>query len=260
VLAWSPASVADSAIIGPPQEALVRHLRLPAAIVAAMLSAGACGHQTPASPSPGPAQTLTARSLTLSGQTLFTATGQANQLAAVVTFSDGSVRDVTSECLWQTEGADMVRVSATGLVTALAYGTTSVWATYRTVSATAFEIVRAAGVGTQVPTNVQALTGAWRNARLSGGITRIEFRIDRDRIVARAWGSCLPTDCDWGEVSTPVADGDDGVLSLAWNFGYATVSQEIRLLLDGRLESWLHEHYTDQSGRTDHDAAEYFIK
>ena len=70
--------------------------------LAAILVAAACGRDaSPAvAPSPVPTQTLTARSLVISGKTTFTVTGQTSQLAAKVTFSDGSVRDVA--CLLYT--------------------------------------------------------------------------------------------------------------------------------------------------------------
>jgi len=38
------------------------------------------------------------------------------------------------------------------------------------------------------------------------------------------------------------------------------VSQECRLLVDGRLESWDHTHYIDNSGRVDFDFVEYLSK
>jgi len=111
-----------------------------------------------------------------------------------------------------------------------------------------------------VPINVEALTGAWRNVNPGGANTRVEFRIDQGRVVVHAWGNCLPTDCDWGEVSTPLSDADDGVLSLTWNSGFSVVSPEFRLLQDGHLESWCHDHYTDNSGRADFDFVEYLRK
>lgn len=230
--------------------------------LAAILVAAACGRDaSPAvAPSPVPTQTLTARSLVISGKTTFTATGQTSQLAAKVTFSDGSVRDVAGSSAWQSENADVVRVSPTGLVTTAAYGTTRVGAIYQAVSASAFLIVRVTDVGPQIPIDVQALTGAWRNLNPGGGITRIEFRVDQDRVVVHAWGSCLPTDCDWGEISTPVSDAVDGVLSLTWNTGFSVMSQEFRVLVDGRLESSVHDHFTDSSGRVDYDLVEYLSK
>jgi hypothetical protein len=181
-------------------------------------------------------------------------------LAATATFSDGSVRDVASSSTWQTEAADVIRVSTTGLVTAAAYGTTRVIVSYQAVSASTFVLVRVTDVGPQIPLNVQALTSAWRNINPSGNITRIDVHIDQGRVVVHTWGRCLPTDCDWGEVSTPISDGDDGVLALTWNAGYALRDMECRLLGDGRLESWTHTHFLDNSGRADYESVEYLSK
>jgi hypothetical protein len=240
----------------------MRRTAILALSLAALAVVAACGRDASptVTPSPVAAQNLTAVSLTISGKTTFTATGQASQLAANVTFSDGSVRDVAGSSGWQTEDADIVRVSATGLVTAAAYGTARVGAFYHAMWASAFVIVRVTDVRPQIPVDVHALTGAWRNFHPAGGVTRIEFRVDQDRVVVHAWGSCLPTDCDWGEISTPVSDAADGVLSLTWNTGFSVMSQQFRVLVDGRLESSVHDHFTDSSGRADYDLVEYLSK
>jgi hypothetical protein len=49
-------------------------------------------------------------------------------------------------------------------------------------------------------------------------------------------------------------------LETTWNSGFSVVSQECRLLVDGRLESWSHTHYIDNSGRVDFDFVEYLSR
>jgi hypothetical protein len=197
----------------------------------------------------------------LSGQTTFSGLGQVSQLTVTGKYSDGSSHDLTSLCTWQSEDAGVARVSAGGLLTTVAYGTTRAAAFYQSLYTQAWVIVKVTDVPPQVPIDVAALVGTWRNVNLnSSGTTRMDFRLDQGRIVVHGWGSCLPTDCDWGEVSTPLSDAGDGVLSVTWSAGFSIMTQEFRLLQDGRLESSLHTHYLDGSGRVDFDEVEYLRK
>jgi hypothetical protein len=234
-------------------------------LVAFVVVAGCSSNGAPGvapTPTPTPTQTLAVRSLKLSGIVALTAVGQSSQLAATATLSDGSVRDVTSASVWQTEPTAVVRLSATGLVTATSYGTARLWATYQgTASPATPFIVRVTDVPAQVPIDVSALSGAWHDLdRLNPAITRIEVGVAQGRIVVHAWGSCVPTDCDWGEASTDLSDATDGALSVTWSTGFSTVAQQYRLLQDGRLEITSHTHFTDASGRVDYDAVEYLGK
>jgi hypothetical protein len=74
------------------------------------------------------------------------------------------------------------------------------------------------------------------------------------------WGQCHPTDCDWGTESTDRSDSDDGTLSITWDEGYKVETQELTTLSDGRLQVVSHTHFTDDSGRPDYDATEYFTR
>lgn len=64
------------------------------------------------------------------------AISQQLQLTATALASDGSANDVSSQAGWQSSNPAVASVSATGLVTALAPGTTTITATFDGVSAT----------------------------------------------------------------------------------------------------------------------------
>jgi hypothetical protein len=102
--------------------------------------------------------------------------------------------------------------------------------------------------------------GEWGNVDFdTPGVTRVHIRQEGAKLIAHMWGRCHPDECDWGETTaTPSEDGK--VLSLTWKFGFATNTQELKLLGDGRLELVEHTHFTDNSGRPDSDGREEFAK
>ena len=103
--------------------------------------------------------------------------------------------------------------------------------------------------------------GSWINEDANTrGITSTQIRSESNMLFVHMWGACSPTDCDWGETSTSIADADDGVLSLTWTFSFKVETQQVSVLSDGRLQVVGHIHYTDNSGRSDTDYTEYFIK
>jgi hypothetical protein len=106
-----------------------------------------------------------------------------------------------------------------------------------------------------------AFVGDWRNVDPgTSEITRVRIRTDsgRTRLFVAVWGSCEPTDCEWGELDLAIAEGADGVLALHWDPGFKTDDQILEVLEDGRLRLIGHVHYTDGSGRLDRDYVNYF--
>ena len=100
--------------------------------------------------------------------------------------------------------------------------------------------------------------GRWRNEDPgTGGITRVSIRVLGDAFVVHMWGACIP-ECYWGETQTSLADADNGVLVLAWNFTFAQKTQELQLFQDGRLRVLTHTLFTDGSGREPYDSVDYF--
>jgi hypothetical protein len=108
---------------------------------------------------------------------------------------------------------------------------------------------------------VSSFVGRWTNENPdSPGITKADFDNRLNRVIVRMWGSCHPTDCDWGTNFTSVKDSDDGVLNIKWDQSFAVSDQRIRLLPDKRLEVVSHVRFTDNSGRPDSESVDYFVK
>lgn len=104
-------------------------------------------------------------------------------------------------------------------------------------------------------------TGTWLNENLiRPGVTRIQVSGIGDRISIRAWGSCSPVDCDWGENTTSIADAGDGILGFRWRFPHAEILQEIIAAPDGRIQASSRTRYTDNSGRRDTLGKEEFSR
>ena len=107
------------------------------------------------------------------------------------------------------------------------------------------------------PTNPSAgpFTGNWINEDPNTrGITRVQFRREGDLLFVHMWASCSPTDCDWGEVTTPTSDADDNTLSLEWDQSFVVRSQTVTWRGSNRLSVQDHSRFTDNSGRADRDA------
>jgi len=103
-----------------------------------------------------------------------------------------------------------------------------------------------------------ALTGNWINDNSkTGGITQVIVRIAQNRMLVHAWGSCTPTDCDWGEAEAKLWNG---TRLATWDHGFSTVRMQLVPQPDGRLLVAYRDEYHDNSGRTGHGAAEFFTR
>ncbi len=101
------------------------------ALVLASLVSGCSKKDTPTSPS---GATLT--SITITGPSSLTTSGQQGQLTATANFSDGSKQDVTTSATWQTSATGTATVSASGVVTAVGSGSATITVSYQGKSAT----------------------------------------------------------------------------------------------------------------------------
>jgi hypothetical protein len=88
------------------------------------MTAAACGGK-PTEPSP------VATAVTISGVPATLTVGQAAALSASATFSDNSVRSVTSAATWSSSNTLVAAVSPVGLMTAVGPGTVTIRATYQ---------------------------------------------------------------------------------------------------------------------------------
>jgi len=103
-----------------------------------------------------------------------------------------------------------------------------------------------------------ALTGSWINEDLeTRGVTQITVRRDSSTIIVHVWGSCRPTDCDWGEAE---AELWNGIPMVVWNHGFSTVRMQLVQQPDRRLLLAYRTEYHDESGRKDNGRAEFFAR
>lgn len=113
----------------------VRSTPIAVASAALLVISAACGGGSTTPTGPGGA--LRVQQVDVSAQSggdaHFTALGQTRQLQARVHFSDGSDRIVTTGVSWQSVNNQVATVSASGLVTAVGPGSSSVRATYEGV-------------------------------------------------------------------------------------------------------------------------------
>jgi hypothetical protein len=102
--------------------------------------------------------------------------------------------------------------------------------------------------------------GTWLNTNsATTEVTKVKIRVDGDTIYIHMWAACSPDDCDWGETTTTVEDSKDGVLSISWSDSERTETQQLSILLDGRLQVAGQIDYTD-AGKLDRNYTEYFNK
>ena len=93
-----------------------------------------------------------------------------------------------------------------------------------------------------VPPVDERYWGTWVNEDPdTGGITRIEIA----PWTVHMWGSCEPTDCDWGEA--PYAIHEDE-LRVVWEQGFVVQVQILEIMPGGWLEVETVSYFTDGSG------------
>jgi hypothetical protein len=101
------------------------------ALALGALAAAACHRaDSPAAPSTAAPQ-VNATAIAITGSTSIERPGATTELAATVTFSDGTTRDVTGDATWASTDNGIVAVAAPGLIKAVRYGPTQVWVTFR---------------------------------------------------------------------------------------------------------------------------------
>jgi len=103
--------------------------------------------------------------------------------------------------------------------------------------------------------SLRLLTGTWVNEHETGGVTQVIVRLDGARTIVHAWGSCHPTDCDWGETD---ADLWNGIPVAIWKPGFATIRMQLIPRPDGRMVVASEAEFNDGSGRKDPGLAEFF--
>ena len=110
---------------------LLRSVSVAAMAVLLAVGAAACGS------SPTVPATVTTVAVTGSVPVV----GSSSQFTATATMSNGTTLDVTSSSTWSSSDSSIATVSTSGVVTAVAEGSTSIQATYLSVSGTNVVVV-----------------------------------------------------------------------------------------------------------------------
>ncbi len=117
---------------------------------------------------------------------------------------------------------------------------------------------------------------SWANTDPNtGSLTRADLRfVCQDQILngelyppgppwyIHLWGSCSPTDCDWGEAGAERATvGDRTFIRAVYHQGFATryVYADMSLYRDGQLWIWMWTNFTDPD-RPDYESQNWFAK
>ena len=96
------------------------------------------------------------------------------------------------------------------------------------------------------------VNGLWRNTNPhTRGITK--FRIKNGGRTIQMYGSCSPSDCNWGDTALTYGGG---VYTARYEHGFATRYVKLRILPDGRIRMELLNDYHD--GRLDRTDIHYF--
>lgn len=106
------------------------------------------------------------------------------------------------------------------------------------------------------PSNAQ-FVGLWQNVSpQTANVAQINIATQGSALSVHAFGNCVPTLCDWGEVS---ASATSETLQAVFTLGIEVDTLTLTLL-NGQLQLAGHTHYTDNSGRADHDFTDVFNK
>ncbi len=103
----------------------------------------------------------------------------------------------------------------------------------------------------------EVLLGGWVNEDVdTRGMTKLGVSIDGDGVEANGWGSCSPTDCDWGSTDVNLLGGSisDNTYEFAtakWDHGFSTTFLTSRLE-DGELKVEKYTVFQDGSDRSNY--------
>jgi Bacterial Ig-like domain (group 2) len=109
-----------------------RHFCATGALLVTLCLSACNKSSTPTTPTSTTSTTATTTSVAVSGEPLLTGVGQRSQYTATATLSDATTPDVTrSGSTWTSSNTGVAVVSASGVVTTVANGVTTVTATYQ---------------------------------------------------------------------------------------------------------------------------------
>jgi hypothetical protein len=89
------------------------------------------------------------------------------------------------------------------------------------------------------------------------GITHILIEDRGGSLLVRAWGSCVPRDCDWGTTDLHFTDG---LATSVFDMGFAAERMYFVRLPNDKLLAVSKSEFKDGSNRRDTDHAEIFVR
>ncbi|MDF0602800.1 hypothetical protein P1J78_18830 [Psychromarinibacter sp. C21-152] len=114
------------------------------------------------------------------------------------------------------------------------------------------------------------MDGAWRNVNPdTRSITKVEFSTVCNDVIHNGrpasgpdarihlWGSCSPSDCDWGTIGSERVD--DGWFYAFKDDGFAKRHIYTRMAGSDRLRVFIRTDFTDP-GREDYESDNYFVR
>ena len=103
----------------------------------------------------------------------------------------------------------------------------------------------------------EVLLGGWVNEDAdTRGLTQLHVTEDGGDVDVRGWGSCTPTDCDWGDtdmdlLGTSIGDNTYEFATSKWEHGFATTFMTSRVS-NGELKVETYRIFHDDSGRSNY--------
>ncbi len=116
--------------------------------------------------------------------------------------------------------------------------------------------------------SMNQFAGSWSNVdSATGGITSLQIDVSGSSAQVHAWGSCTPTDCDWGAVeaqafaSSVSSDivSDANTLVAVFNSGFSEKTLVIKPS-GNKLKVDSYDRFLDSSGRSNYIASYTFQK
>lgn len=132
-----------------------------AAVCVSSMFSLACGSSGPASPSRPASPAITSVTVTVSGRV---EVGGTRQMKAEALYSDGSKNDVTALATWVSESMSLATVAPGGEVRGVAYGRTTITASYQNVTGALVVPVRGRPVQFRVNPGVMRVLGTCDSA------------------------------------------------------------------------------------------------
>ena len=114
--------------------------------------------------------------------------------------------------------------------------------------------------------SLNQFAGKWTNVdKNTRGITTLDIQVNGNDVSVQAWGSCQPTDCDWGRVTgyayAPNVSSNLAATAQAVSAVYQTGFSQTTLIikpLGNQLQAQVLTRFTDGSGRSNYTATYNF--